>query len=366
MSLSSSALKFRDAKATRSAALYTAAADWANTGTPSPKTMRVVNAGGTTLHACLDSSKLVKHRDLWAKKTKLRVCPGTDTVFANGNFESAISGWTESSAGFTLTRSTTQVLFGDASGVLHKEPTRETGAYIDHAFTIAAGDRDGELYVCLDYRAEAAYIANLFRVQVLRGGAVVAEDYFDKSCGLLRLQWTGDGTDVHTLRFRVGTDNDDERPLEVAREVVIDNIYAGPLLCYNVARKLLVTVNDTGDAVEDRVTNYDVKDSGEPSIPANTDQTIYEKEINFDYDACFYMTGLVGGDSPTNLFISATVSGAIGGSVTRYIDGVEQSGFLFRLSGKHTVKLVAHNTSLLFKHPAPYRVWAMTFVEVIE
>lgn len=347
MSLSATKLTYKGAvksAAARTCELYTSAADWAGA-----QTMKMVNASGTTLYAGLDPANVIKHRDMLPSGASdplmLKCSPGYDNVFPNGNFASALSGWTAYSplgTGFGITRVTdSQMLYPPASGLLTKAKTKQTGAYVECAFTIAAADRSSRLYAQVSTKVLEDYVDGLFSVQVLASGKVMAEKEIPNYHTTLQLEWTGNATATYTLRFKVNFDNDDNKTMDKERKVVIGNIYAGPKLNYTVARKALVVLNDQSEVLADRilVPDIDIDEDGYPMQDPDNN-VIYEKTLNFDYDAVLSITGT---KAYANLYIDAYIwSITHQGVYLLYIDGVLQSGgttHALRLSGKHTIKL---------------------------
>lgn len=316
---------------TMSAELYTAAGDWSG-----GHVLNVVNGAGTTLYAGLDPyGPRKKHR-----ASALKVCPAWDNVFPNGDFESALSGWTASGAGFAISRVTDRIIYGTASGRLQKANTQQVGMRVDHAMTFLSADvTEGKtLYVCLEGSPGVGYTDGLFKLQVLKGSSVVVETSLPLRHGPVEVSWPADGTTAYTLRFVVGVDADRGRATDKVRNFYVDNIYAGPKQIYSVARKALITMNDTSDSPADRLTTFDIDMTDHiDSWHWGADDIVIldSTDFYFDYDA---VDG--SGVDAANLIVEES-TWLLGGHHV-WIDGVQQGLNVerFRLDGKHTIKVV--------------------------
>lgn len=366
MSLSATKLTYKGAiktAAPRTCELYTSASDWVGA-----QTLKMVDASGTTLYAGLDPANLIKHRDMLPSGASdplmLKCSPGYDNVFPNGNFASALSGWTAYSplgTGFGITRVTdSQMLYPPASGLLTKAKTKQTGAYVECAFTIAAADRSSRLYAQVSTKVLEDYVDGLFSVQVLASGKVMAEKEVPNYHTTLQLEWTGNATATYTLRFKVNLDNDSNRTTDKVRKVVLGNIYAGPRLLYTAARKRLITLNDPAEVLADRTTIDDIGINEQwlsyiRILGSYRPYVLYEKTLNFDYDAVLAPFTHNGGSTSPAVNMNLCVGIAEDNDSGQiWIDDVEQlsmasqiqgQNFILatfywaRLSGKHTVRI---------------------------
>lgn len=349
MSLSTSKLNWRESVAGKgdrnaSAELYTASADW--NGAP---ILDVCNDAGVHLYAGLDVFGATRRH----RASSLKVFTGRDNVVTNGDFEtSPLAGWTASSAGFAISRQTSRIIAGTATGKLHKDKTNQLGSKLDLAFSVLSGDATVGKSLCatLEYATGPNYVDKSIEVRIIKGtSTVVASKAIPIGSGALRLDWESDGTLDYVWRFIVVSDLDTNAATDVTKDVYVDNLYAGPGVIHSVARKPIIMLNDSSDnETFDRVKSWDETGSFSTDLEPFTSYTLMD--VTRDFDGFMLESGSY---NPTlfNVEIHPTLptfnSAYLDRGVT--IDGVDQGSatgpdgtYRFRLDGSHRVKYAVY------------------------